>query len=170
MCWPDTEHTETHYSCTTLGVQAIPNLHIHTLSHGNDNGVNERQKEKVRELGDFYCDTEADGLFSRRTEPNEPWRVHLQFPTHKTATSKMLLTSQHTHIKKKKKLNLRKPVATWLELRNVAASAAVIQQGGMGIVREREKWEAGRQWSKKSDWSIRANNYNNKTVKMQSSP
>lgn len=69
-------------------------------------------------------------------------------------------------------LNLQKPVATWLELRNVAASAVVIQQGGMGLVREkeREKWEVGRQWSKKSDWSIRANNYNNKTVKMQSSP
>lgn len=54
----------------------------------------------------------------------------------------MLLTSQHAHTqleKEKKPLNLRKPVATWLELRNVAANAAVIRQGGMGIVKEREK-------------------------------
>ncbi len=65
-------------------------------------------------------------------------------PDTQNSNAQLLLTSEHTHTYIKKTLNLRKPVKTWLELRNVAASAAVIQQGGMGIVREKEgKMEGG---------------------------
>ncbi len=70
-------------------------------------------------------------------------------PDTQNSNAQLLLTSEHTHTHTYIyifffKLNLRKPVKTWLELRNVAASAAVIQQVGMGIVREKEgKMEGG---------------------------
>lgn len=135
-----------HYSYTILEEQASPNLHIHTLAHREDNGVIERQKEEAGELGGTFIVKQKQTDYSPAALSPTSRDGSISSSTHTAAVSQMLFISQHTHTHTHS-LNLHKPVATWLELRNVAASAVVIQQGGMGLVREkeREKWEAGRQ-------------------------
>lgn len=114
-------------------------IYISTLSHRNDNGVNERQKEKVRELGGTFIVTQRQTDCSPAALSPTSRDGSISSSRHTKQRRLKCFLPRRTHTHKKKTLNLRKPVATWLELRNVAASAAVIQQGGMGIVREREK-------------------------------
>lgn len=156
------ERAETHYSYTTLGTRSSPNLQSHTQT------IMKSMRDKSGELEDrgtlIVTQRQTDYSPAALRPSNRDGSIFSS--RHTAAVSQMLLCSTHTHTEWKKE-NHCKPVATRLELRNVAARAAVTRQGGTVCERNRRR---GSQRSRQSDWSIRANNYNNKTVRMQSSP
>lgn len=131
----DTEHIKTHYSYTTLEEQASSNLHIH--AHREDNG--ETKGESRRIGGTFIVKWRQTDYSPAALSPtSRDGSISSSRHTQQRCLKCFLFRNTHTHT-----LNLHKPVATWLELRNVAASAVVIQQGGMGLVREKEREMGG---------------------------